>query len=229
MILVDILSFSQNNNIEYYTKDWKKTESKGFYKREINKINDTLFELKDFIGNKLEMTGFLSSMNPFIENGIFKFYDKKGNLYRQVEYINGELFGEMILFSKGIQTEKVDYNFSYEVDDNNLPTENLDKVDSEMANNMPTFKGGDVELRMYIALNTIYPPLAKKYNKKGQVLVAFTIDDNGQISDIRIVKSVYKELDKEAIRVIKNCPSWNPPKIVDNKPCKITIPINFEM
>jgi len=75
---------------------------------------------------------------------------------------------------------------------------------------MAQFPGGDGKLLQYLKNNLQYPASAKQNNITGTVYVQFVIDKNGNIKDAKVVKSVSKELDEEALRLIKAMPKWIP-------------------
>lgn len=70
----------------------------------------------------------------------------------------------------------------------------------------PEFVGGKEELFNYINKNITYPEDVQK----GNVYVAFVVTKEGDIRDARIVKGINENCDKEALRIIKNMPKWDP-------------------
>ena len=78
----------------------------------------------------------------------------------------------------------------------------------------PTFNGKDAEtgFREYIRENTIYPVTAQENGIIGRVYVEFTIDKDGSVTDVRLLRGVDPLLDAEALRVIKASPKWTPGK-----------------
>jgi periplasmic protein TonB len=96
--------------------------------------------------------------------------------------------------------------------------------------NMPEFPGGDLGLMKYIQKNVKYPPIAKEYNITGKVYVSFIVDKSGSVTNAKIVRGVDKNLDTEALRVVKSLPKYKPGK-QRGKPVRVmfTIPINFTL
>jgi len=95
---------------------------------------------------------------------------------------------------------------------------------------MPVFPGGDAELLKYIGEHIKYPEISKENNITGKVFVNFVVDENGKVIKVKVVRGVDPYLDKEAIRVIENLPSWAPGK-QRGKAVRVqfTIPINFTL
>ena len=71
------------------------------------------------------------------------------------------------------------------------------------------------DIRSFIATNLSYPPYARKDNISGRVIVKFTVRADGEVDDVRVIKSVSNELDAEAIRLVNLFPSWEPGKVDD--------------
>jgi protein TonB len=96
--------------------------------------------------------------------------------------------------------------------------------------NMPVFPGGDLGLMKYIQRNVKYPPIAKEYNITGKVYVSFIVDKSGSVTNVKIVRGVGKNLDAEALRVVKSLPKYKPGK-QRGKAVRVmfTIPINFTL
>jgi protein TonB len=95
---------------------------------------------------------------------------------------------------------------------------------------MPTFPGGDGELFKFLSNNVKYPVIAQENGIQGRVICQFTVNKDGSIVDVVVVRSVDPSLDKEAIRVIKSMPNWSPGK-QRGKPVRVkyTLPVNFKL
>lgn len=73
-----------------------------------------------------------------------------------------------------------------------------------------TFPGGDTALIKFIEKNISYPDSATNSNFSGVVKVGFTINKNGNIVDIKLIKGVNRFADEEVFNVIKKMPHWLP-------------------
>lgn len=102
----------------------------------------------------------------------------------------------------------------------------------EMADVMPEFYGGNAEMVSYIADNLKYPEFEAKNNIEGKVMVNFTIDKEGRVSNVKAARIPAKgdNLAKEAVRVVESMPKWKPGK-QDGKPVSVNynIPIDFKL
>ena len=94
----------------------------------------------------------------------------------------------------------------------------------------PEFPGGTDSLFKFLESNLIYPEDAKKDSIQGRVICRFTIDTDGSITDIRVLRSVHPSLDAEAVRVISAMPKWVPAETDGKKTrCKFVFPVVFKM
>lgn len=84
----------------------------------------------------------------------------------------------------------------------------IDKVDEK-----PSFPGGESAMKSYLNSNVKYPVEAQENGIQGRVIVQFIIEKDGSISDVKISRSVFSSLDREALRVVKAMPKWNPGKL----------------
>ncbi|MDE5647163.1 MAG: TonB family protein [Muribaculaceae bacterium] len=100
----------------------------------------------------------------------------------------------------------------------------------KMAQKMPTFPGGEVELMKTLYYNIIYPSEAITAGKQGTVVVQFVIRSNGKVASPRILRKVDPLLDAEALRVVSALPDFIPGTI-DDKPVAVyyTLPIKFSL
>lgn len=95
---------------------------------------------------------------------------------------------------------------------------------------MPKFPGGDIALLKWISKSVKYPVIAQENGITGRVHMNFVINESGSIENIVVVRGVDPSLDKEAIRVIKKMPKWEPGK-QRGKAVKVSfsLPINFQL
>ena len=98
------------------------------------------------------------------------------------------------------------------------------------AEQMPRFPGGEAALMKYLESHINYPPEAAKNNVQGHVIVQFVVKKDGSISEVKVVRSLDKDLDKEAIRVIKSLPKFTPGR-QDGKAVNVwyTLPVTFKL
>ena len=95
---------------------------------------------------------------------------------------------------------------------------------------MPVFPGGDLGLRKYIVNHTKYPNIAREGGVEGKIYVRFCVNEKGAVEKVSILRGVDPLLDKEALRVVKMLPSWEPGEQGGEKVSVwYTVPINFKL
>ncbi len=98
------------------------------------------------------------------------------------------------------------------------------------ADELPEFPGGTASLLEYLRKTIKYPAVCRENNVQGRVIVSFTIDTDGSITDAEVVRSVDPLLDAEALRTISQMPAWKPGRKNGNiVKVKYSVPINFRL
>lgn len=94
----------------------------------------------------------------------------------------------------------------------------------------PVFPGGDAALMKYLNDNIRYPQLAIENNIQGRVVVQFVVQKDGSIGQVKVARSKDPDLDKEAVRVVKSLPRFQPGKQNGN-PVNVwfTLPVTFKL
>ena len=85
-------------------------------------------------------------------------------------------------------------------------------------------------LREWVYTYLKYPQRALRDGVQGTVMVQFTIDKDGKVTDAEVIKGVDEELDAEALKVIMASPKWKPGKVGGKKVrALITLPVEFRL
>ncbi|HUM50512.1 MAG TPA: energy transducer TonB [Chitinophagales bacterium] len=94
----------------------------------------------------------------------------------------------------------------------------------------PSYPGGTEAMMEFLDANISYPEEANKNRMEGKTLVAFIVNEDGSISNIKIQKSSWQILDDEAMRVVQLMPKWIPAQL-EGKPKKemVILPILFNL
>jgi TonB family protein len=77
---------------------------------------------------------------------------------------------------------------------------------------MPKFPGGAHALYKFLGKNIKYPTADRENNIQGKVVVQFIVEPNGNLSNIKAVRSPSNAMTNEAVRVISMSPKWMPGK-----------------
>ncbi len=167
------------------------------------------FIIKDYyLTGELYMTGKLSSQEPEVREGDFIWYYKDGKKKRLISYENS-----------------VRVKFKYwDVNGNEIKGENI------AVEKMPQFPNGDKGLMEFVQSNLRYPKDAAQFKIQGTVVVRFTVDEKGNVTNPTVIRSVHQLLDSEALRVVKLLPEWKP-GTSDGEPVKVyyTLPMMFRL
>ena len=95
---------------------------------------------------------------------------------------------------------------------------------------MPSFPGGLAELMKWLDSHVRYPTAAIRDGIQGRVFVSFIVEPDGSISNVKLVRSVDTNLDREALRVVAEMPKWIPGK--QNGAAvrvKYNVPVTFKL
>ena len=97
-----------------------------------------------------------------------------------------------------------------------------------IAETEPEFPGGLEAMYKFITDNLKYPQLALENGIEGRVYINFTVEKDGTISDVRVLRDIGGGCGQEAKRVVEMMPKWNPGK-QKGKPVRTSfnLPVNF--
>ena len=112
------------------------------------------------------------------------------------------------------ETNRVE-NQNLAVADTLLPEETQSSKESsyqvfEIVEELPVFPGGDGEMKKFIDRNLHYPESAQSSGTEGRVMVQFTVQSDGSITDAHVLKGLGEAFDTEAVRVVSSMPKWKP-------------------
>ena len=95
---------------------------------------------------------------------------------------------------------------------------------------MPQFPGGEAALMKFLQSHINYPPMAAENNVQGRVVVQFVVDKTGKVGEVKVVRSVDKDLDKEAARVCASLPKFTPGR-QNGQAVSVwyTLPVSFKL
>lgn len=139
---------------------------------------------------------------------------------------------------------KVEDNFMSLEDDANLGVDIMDYVEEvkeevveeeaipfQLVEEKPSFNGGDAnEFSKWVNSKLQYPEIAKENGVQGRVTLQFTVNPDGSVSNVKVLRGVDSSLDKEAVRVVSMSPKWKPGKQRD-RAVKVTytFPVIFQL
>ena len=74
------------------------------------------------------------------------------------------------------------------------------------------FPGGQAALNKWLSKNLHYPETAQQNEIQGRVVVQFIVEKDGSVRNPTILRSVDRDLDREALNVVSKMPKWQPGK-----------------
>ena len=133
-----------------------------------------------------------------------------------------------------ISTED-DASLGVEIRDYVVEQEEEEEVEEEVpfaiVEQKPTFQGGDANtFTKWVFSKIVYPEIAKENGVQGRVTLQFTIETDGSVKNVKVLRGVDSSLDKEAVRVVSSSPKWKP-GMQRNKPVRVkyTFPVVFQL
>ena len=138
----------------------------------------------------------------------------------------------------------VDMDFQ-SLDDTDVPVDIMDYKEAEvveeeveeeaipfqLVEQKPSFNGGDAnEFSKWVNSKLVYPEIAKENGVQGRVTLQFTVEADGRVTNVKVLRGVDESLDKEAVRVVSSSPKWKPGKQRD-RAVKVTytFPVIFQL
>lgn len=86
-----------------------------------------------------------------------------------------------------------------------------ERIPFQLVEQKPSFNGGDAnEFSKWVNSRLVYPEIAKKNGIQGRVTLQFTIEADGRVTNVKVLRGVDNALDAEAVRVVSSSPNWKP-------------------
>ena len=101
----------------------------------------------------------------------------------------------------------------------------------QLVEEKPSFQGGDAnQFSKWVNTRLVYPEIAKENGVQGRVTLQFTVEKDGTVTKVKVLRGVDPSLDKEAVRVVSMSPKWKPGKQRDRAvPVTYTFPVIFQL
>jgi TonB family protein len=135
-----------------------------------------------------------------------------------------------LLASADFDTEvfvKVTLNYK-DLADNSTKSKDIEYVITPGPESEAMFEGGEEKMQKYLTENYIKKITAIDLSKNSlpQITVAFTVNEDGQLTDIAIQRSSDPQLDKLILAALNNMPKWKP---AENKGVKVKEKFKFSV
>lgn len=187
----------------YYKSGQLKSEQKIFYKNKVGQFIGG--RIKEWYDNGQLRRNYFYKTTLNLDGEVLTYF-KNGKLKRKDLYIDGQLKEGHLYSDDGIEVPHTNFIIRAE------------------------FPGGNDKLITYVLKNLKYPKSARKDQIEGTVQVKFMIEENGSISEAKVVKHIDDDLDAEALRVVNKMPKWSP-YIIDGELMStyFMLPVSFEL
>ena len=234
ILLLHLSALAQDTT--WYNQQWEATTAaKASYFRTKIRTDTGWFVTDHYRSGKPQMTGSYADDSFHIRQGEFRWYDGQGNIDHLVTFAKGKENGPETFYyndgrKKATGNNKDDKHegpwFGY-YHSGKIAGKAFYKAGQQASasffneNGSPNKKdtaflrgsdypGGIPQYLRFLNKTLRYPDSAVIYEREGTVVVQFRISPEGKISDLQVVQSVSKELDDEALRVMRSMPDWIP-------------------
>ena len=150
----------------------------------------------------------------------------------QIDIVDDDIKLEDDLF---INTED-DANLGVDIMDYKEAAVEEEEVEEEaipfqLVEKKPSFQGGDAnDFSKWVNSRLVYPEIAKENGVQGRVTLQFTVEADGRVTNVRVLRGVDESLDKEAVRVVSSSPKWTPGRQRDRAvKLTYTFPVIFQL
>lgn len=167
--------------------------------------------------------------NQTITNGNGSYEFKNDSILRKGFYKNGKRHGKWI----GYNNDRKLYEEYYK-DGKIKNGESWDKKGNtykyKQVYIQPKYKKGQESIKKHIIKNFKVPKYAYENKLYGRILLRFMVEKDGSLSNFKILRSICKPSDDEAIRVLKLMKKWKPGINRGQKVrVKYTLPITYRL
>jgi TonB family protein len=111
------------------------------------------------------------------------------------------------------------------------PADDSEAIPFVLVETKPKFDGGDAnQFSRWVNQRLHYPPEAKQKGLQGRVTLQFTVEKDGSVTGVKVLRGVHPLLDDEAVRVISESPKWTP-GTVRGEPTRVVynFPVVFQL
>lgn len=207
----------------YFTEDFKEVPSaeKAVYYSTYEEVEKGTQRTTYFIDGTKRNSDLFSNYRKRMKEGPSIEWHKNGAKAREVFYVKNKIEGITTSYYENGQIKRTE-NFKNDVFVNGKCfDENGKEIEFFPYRVEAQFPGGSKEFYTYIAKNFRQPN-----NSQGEIIIGFNVELDGSLNHFEIIKSINKEMDLAAIKVLANGPKWVPAQI-DGKDTvqKLKIPI----
>ena len=112
-----------------------------------------------------------------------------------------------------------------------VPADDSEAVPFALMEVKPQFDGGNANnFALWVNQHLQYPAEAKKQKLQGRVTLQFTVEKDGSVTGVKVLRGVNPILDDEAVKVVSQSPKWTP-GYIDGEPARViyNFPVVFKL
>ncbi len=211
-------------------KPAEKLAERAFYVV-VNPVGSSQIRERAFKMNKQPVYDRTFKVGPEkILHGPNRMWYDNGQLMSEAEYLYGLQEGPSNRYFENGQLKRSEYFKNGKAIESHYFDESGKETDTWYDNILPEYPGGDAAILKHISTNLVYPPSAKKDNIQGTVTVNFEVTATGEIGMVLVRTPIRKDLDDEAIRLVRLMKGWIPGR-KNNQPSAtmMTLPVSFKL
>ena len=168
--------------------------------------------------------------NKFIRKpeGTFREWFENGNLKKEIDYRAGIKNGVFKMFWENGKPRRDDVFDNGVMVSGNCYDNTGNPVEYFEPDSKASYRSGKKAMIAFLGENLIYPDRPLKNKIEGTVEVKFVVEKSGLIMKIGAINRIDKDLDQEAVRLVKIMPPWLP-EMKDGEPIESiqTLKIKF--
>jgi TonB family protein len=164
------------------------------------------------------------------KNGTIKHWYENGQLKSEIHYEDGSLDGDVITYWENSVLKREDFFEKGRLVNGtcyNVKGQEVPHYDYEVR---PEYPGGVSQLLQFLATQVRYPAESRQRGSEGKVIVQFTVEKDGTVTNAVVKRGVDAYLDAEALRVVSQMARWQP-GMIDGEAAQMlfTLPIVFSI
>lgn len=169
---------------------------------------------------------YLNSLNRIPHGKQLEFYPD-GKQKSEIDYFEGKNNGILKTWFENGQLRRKDSFYMDEFIVGNCYTANGNDTNYFEYMTQPSYPKGENYRQQFLSDHIIYPDSARENDIQGIVYISFVVEPDGSITNVTAING-NKTLSKEAVRVVKLMPNWDPGLLEGKKVrVKINMPISF--
>jgi len=189
-----------------------------------------LIERSYYMNNQMREEIYYLDLSQKKKEGTQRFWFRSGQLKSAVDFVDNKIHGNVLTYWQNGHLKRKDT-----FENNKFVSGTCyDSIGNQIEHFeflvLPSFPGGDKMLLEFLKNNLRYPSYASEHGIQGRVIVKFVVAKDGTPSKFGIRIGVDRDLDMEAMRVVRTMPKWTP-CYYDGEPLDFwyTLPIVFKM